>query len=206
MTITQKFVYQNWIGWLFCIVGSGLLVILKADSSESAAHGLQVILAIGLGILYAAVNFPVLAPLPPSLNAHAMSFLAFSRSFGQVFGIVIGSTTLSNQLKKRLPAAFLETLPGGPGSAYSHITEISSIPEPLRSQVRIGLSDSIRYIWIVLIAFSTAGLVWSLFQKAMPLSAVTDEAWGIVENKKEEGQEEISKRNSQLEKTPENIV
>jgi hypothetical protein len=157
-------------------------------------------LGIGLGILYAAVNFPVLAPLPPSLNAEAMSFLAFARSFGQVFGIVIGSTTLSNQLKKRMPAEFLNSLPGGPASAYSHITEIAAIPEPLRSQVRAGLSDSIRYIWIVMIALSAWGLVWSFFQKPMPLNATTDEAWGIVASDNDQ------KAASDLEKSPERIV
>lgn len=119
-----------------------------------------------------------------------MSFLAFSRSFGQVFGIVIGSTTLSNQLKRRMPAEFLASLPGGPGTAYSHITEISSIPEPLRTQVRIGLSDSIKYIWIVLIAFSAAGLLWSFCQKPMPLNGTTDEAWGLVEKKQDKEMQE----------------
>lgn len=158
----------------------------------------QVIVAIGLGILYAAVNFPVLAPLPPSLNAEAMSFLAFARSFGQVFGIVIGSTTLSNQLRNRLPAEFLSSLPGGPGLAYSHITEIANIPEPLRTQVRIGFSDSIRYIWIVMIAFSALGLVFSLFQKTMPLNATTDEAWGLADKG--------SAHDSEREKSPETIV
>lgn len=129
-----------------------------------------------------------------------MSFLAFARSFGQVFGIVIGSTTLSNQLKTRLPIEYLASLPGGPGSAYSHITEISSLSEPLRSQVRIGLSDSIRYIWIVMIAFSVLGLALSFLQKAMPLSAVTDEAWGLAP-----GKESLTSE-SEREKIPENIV
>jgi hypothetical protein len=40
VTITQKFVPQNWLGWLCCTVGSGLLVILNSNSSEAAAHGL----------------------------------------------------------------------------------------------------------------------------------------------------------------------
>lgn len=129
-----------------------------------------------------------------------MSFLAFARSFGQVFGIVIGSTTLSNQLKKRMPAEFLASLPGGPGTAYSHITEISSIPEPLRTQVRIGLSDSVRYIWIVMIGFSAAALALSLIQKPMPLNGTTDEAWGLVQKKDGTEEESVEK------KTPETIV
>lgn len=99
-----------------------------------------------------------------------------------------------------MPAEFLASLPGGPGTAYSHITEISSIPEPLRTQVRIGLSDSVRYIWIVMIGFSAAALALSLIQKPMPLNGTTDEAWGLVQKKDGTEEESVEK------KTPETIV
>lgn len=39
-----------------------------------------------------------------------MAFHAFTRSFGQVFGIAIGGTILQNQLTKKLPNAFAEQL------------------------------------------------------------------------------------------------
>ena len=57
----------------------------------------------------------------------AMSFHAFSRSFGQVLGITIGGVILNNQLAKKLPEAFLNTLPGGASSAYSNILVVKTL-------------------------------------------------------------------------------
>ena len=53
-------------------------------------------------------------------------------------------------------------------------------PEPIRSQVRIAFSDAIRVIWMVMIGIGAAGLLISLFIRALPLGTVTDEDWGIV--------------------------
>lgn len=86
-TITQQYLPQNILGGIFLTVGTGLLVLLKASSTLTFAHGIQVPAAIGLGMLYASTSFAVLAPLPPSLNAPAMSFHAFTRSFGQGEGL-----------------------------------------------------------------------------------------------------------------------
>lgn len=46
--------------------------------------------SIGIGLLYAATAFPVLAPLPPSLAGQALAFLVFVRNFGNILGITIG--------------------------------------------------------------------------------------------------------------------
>ena len=97
----------------------------------------------GVGILYSASNFPVLAPVTPAQQPFAVSFLSFeegspvvpvvvtdcrrcrlteglqsefygfTRAFGQVFGIAIGSTILQNRLNELLPAAFLERFGSG---------------------------------------------------------------------------------------------
>lgn len=46
--------------------------------------------SIGIGLLFAATVFPVLAPLPPSLAGRALAFLVFVRNFGSILGITIG--------------------------------------------------------------------------------------------------------------------
>jgi hypothetical protein len=48
--------------------------------------------SIGIGLLYAATVFPVLAPLPPSLSGQALAFLVFVRNFGNILGITIGAS------------------------------------------------------------------------------------------------------------------
>lgn len=79
----------------------------------------------GVGLLFSATVFVVLAPLPPSLAGHALGFLVFVRNLGSLIGIVIGSTVLNNQLGQRLPQEFLQQVPGGLTGAYSAIPAIS---------------------------------------------------------------------------------
>jgi hypothetical protein len=48
--------------------------------------------SIGIGLLYAATVFPVLAPLPPALAGQALAFLVFVRNFGNILGITVGAS------------------------------------------------------------------------------------------------------------------
>jgi hypothetical protein len=79
--------------------------------------------------LYAGTQYPVLAALPVSLSANAMAFHAFTRSFGQAWGITIGSTILSNELNKKLKQAGLENVLGG-GDPYQSIPLIGTLCVP----------------------------------------------------------------------------
>lgn len=74
---------QNYIGWAFCVAGFGLLSLLLSTSTLAQEECLQFLTAIGLGVLYVAPQFPVLAPLEVRDNASALALLAWCRQFGQ---------------------------------------------------------------------------------------------------------------------------
>ncbi|GAA6054719.1 hypothetical protein JCM3770_000047 [Rhodotorula araucariae] len=189
VTVTGHYWVQNLTGWLFAVVGFGLLTLLKADSSRNMWAGFTVIIGMGVGMLYAATNFPILAPLKPSQQPHAITFFGFVRSFGQVFGIAIGSTIFSNELTKKLPAEFASQFGDMTGDvAYALIPQIKNLAEPLRSEVQTAFADSLRTIWQVLIGIAGLGFIISLFMKSLPLTAETDEEhWGLKEKEKQAG-------------------
>ncbi|BGP49770.1 hypothetical protein JCM10450v2_005675 [Rhodotorula kratochvilovae] len=191
VTVTGHYWVQNLVGWLFAIVGYGLLTLLKADSSRNMWAGFTVIIGMGLGMLYAATNFPVLAPLKPSQQPHAITFFGFVRSFGQVFGIAIGSTIFSNELTKNLPEEFASQFGEMTGDiAYALIPQIKTLAEPLRSDVQAAFADSLRTIWQVLIGVAGLGLVVSVFMQSLPLTTEMDEEnWGLKEKEKKAGGE-----------------
>ncbi|BGP41619.1 hypothetical protein JCM10449v2_005610 [Rhodotorula kratochvilovae] len=211
VTVTGHYWVQNLVGWLFAIVGYGLLTLLKADSSRNMWAGFTVIIGMGLGMLYAATNFPVLAPLKPSQQPHAVrriisslpaaradlaalpqiTFFGFVRSFGQVFGIAIGSTIFSNELTKNLPEEFASQFGEMTGDiAYALIPQIKTLAEPLRSDVQAAFADSLRTIWQVLIGVAGLGLVVSVFMQSLPLTTEMDEEnWGLKEKEKKAGGE-----------------
>ncbi|KZP23294.1 MFS general substrate transporter [Athelia psychrophila] len=180
ISATQVYKPQNIIAWVLMTVGPGLLSLVHADSSKAMWVALPIPFAAGMGLLYAATVFPVLAPLPPALAGQALAFLIFVRNFGNVLGITVGSTALTNSLAKKLPATFIAQLPGGVASAYSAIPAIAALPEPLRQEVRVAFAESIRVIWLVLIPFGGVGLLCALGMRAMALETVTDEAWGMA--------------------------
>lgn len=61
-----------------------LLSYVGAYTHGAALAALQLPAAIGIGILYAAVTFPILAPLGVEENAHALAFFMFVRTFSYV--------------------------------------------------------------------------------------------------------------------------
>ncbi|KAF8313800.1 MFS general substrate transporter [Clavulina sp. PMI_390] len=176
---TGKYLPQTYLGWPLCMAGFGLLSLLDENSSTARIEGMQVILAVGLGILYVLPQFSVMAPLHVTDNASALALMSWCKMFGQTFGITIGVTILQNSLTKSLPSDLKSTFPPGAEISYALIPLIPTLPEALRDEVCKAFADAIRQIWYVGIALSGLGLVFTLPAKALPLSLVTDENWGF---------------------------
>ncbi|KZT60146.1 iron permease [Calocera cornea HHB12733] len=177
--LAKRYVPQNWIGWVIITIGTGILSLLRADTPTAKWVGFEILLGVGLGIVWTSVKFPILAPLPVSRNASAMSLFTFSRTFAQTFGITIGSAVLQNELKTRLPASFLAQFPGGVDVSVAAIPFIPALPEPLRFQVQEAFADSMSSVWKVMLVFCFLGLLTALFMKEIELHGDTDEQWDL---------------------------
>lgn len=117
--------------------------------------------------------------MPVTANASALAFFMFLRNFAQVWGVTIGGTVLQNQLQKRLPADFVAQFPQGTGIAYATIPLINSLPEPLKTEVRVAFAQSLKVVWEVMVGIAGAGLISSLFMKGLPLHTSTDRSWEL---------------------------
>ena len=167
---------ENFSAWTLLTLGPGLMTLLHYSSGTHLWAPLPIPMSAGIGILYSSATFPVLAPLSPSLAGQALAFQAFCRSLGSVFGITIGSTTLANELAKKLPREYIASLAGGAAAAYADIPNVKYLAEPLRTEVRVAFGESIRVIWLVLIPFGAVGLVMCCFMRQIELQSETDEA------------------------------
>ncbi|KAF8314723.1 MFS general substrate transporter [Clavulina sp. PMI_390] len=182
---TGHYLIQNYLGFMVMMVGYGTLSLLTAESTTAMASGLQIVGAVGLGILYVAPNFAVLAPLAVEDNAHALALMSYIRSFGQTFGVTIGTTVLQNGLKSRLPADFIAQFPTATDISYAIIPIINSLPEPTRSLVRQAFAGSIHNIWLWVVGIAGFGLLSSMLMKQITLHTTMDENWGL--QKREDG-------------------
>ncbi|CCM00830.1 uncharacterized protein FIBRA_02872 [Fibroporia radiculosa] len=170
---------QNYIGWMLITLGFGLLSILDVYSSTAMFIGLELIIGTGMGMVWIGTQFPILAPLPFSNNAHALAFFTFVRCFAQSWGIVIGGTVLQNVLRNRLPESFISTLPGGTQLVYSIIPRIPYLTESLKEEVRVTFAESATLIWRVMIGVSGAGLLTCLPMQEIVMRESMDEKWGL---------------------------
>ncbi|GAA99522.1 hypothetical protein E5Q_06223 [Mixia osmundae IAM 14324] len=181
--IQGKYRWLNVIGWALAATGAGVLYLLSYDARPALWIGLPLVVGAGLGMLYSAVTFPVMSPLPPSLHGHAMCFSTYIRNIGQTIGIVIGGTVLSSRLPVTLPEAFLDQLVQNGGGAagdlaYASIPIIPTLVEPLKSQVQDAFAKSIRVIWLSCVPMALIGVLVSFFIVDYTLSHETDENWG----------------------------
>lgn len=131
VTITGKYRMSNYIGWAVTILGWGLLSLFRLDTQTYAWVLIQLVLGIGIGILYSSTLFPVLAPVPVKQGPHAMGFYVFMRNFGQTFGVSIGGTILQNQVRTNaLPERLILT---------AQLT--SKLPTEITAQIHGGGSE-----------------------------------------------------------------
>ena len=82
--VTKQYRPQLWLAWCLMLIGMGLTSTVTEDTSRAASIGYQIVVGVGIGIVYSAAYFPVLAPLSVTLNAAALAFFVFLRSFAQV--------------------------------------------------------------------------------------------------------------------------
>ncbi|KAF9018551.1 MFS general substrate transporter [Hymenopellis radicata] len=170
VTKTGRYRTVNFFAWSFMLIGLGFFISIKEDMHLGIVAAFEVVLGVGIGALFATM-FTVLAPLQVKDNAAAMGLLTFSRQFSQAWGIAIGGTRL----------------PSGVDISFALIPRISSMPEPLQSQVRSAFHDSLHRLWVILICIGGAGFLSLSLMRDIPLQSTTDERWGIVENNERNG-------------------
>jgi len=81
---TGQYLIPIGVGWMLVIIGSGLLTTLRADSNIAKGVGFQLVIGSGVGMVYVAIIFPILASIPVTQTAPAMALYVFSRNFGSV--------------------------------------------------------------------------------------------------------------------------
>ncbi|KAJ7175341.1 MFS general substrate transporter [Mycena filopes] len=114
----------NLVGWAVFLLGVGLFIDLHRTTSLGLIVLFQLIQGVGM----------VLAPLPVSENASALSLLTFVRTFSQSWGIAIVGSVIQNKLRSTLPALVIQQFRSD--LVYGVIPEIPRMPEALKVQVQ----------------------------------------------------------------------
>jgi hypothetical protein len=100
---TGQYLILIYAGWILIIIGAGLLTTLRADSSIAKAIGFQVVIGSGVGMVYVAIIFPILASIPVTQTAPATALYVFSRNFGYVSPLSDDFPSLPHSVTNDLP-------------------------------------------------------------------------------------------------------
>ncbi|KAI1791873.1 Mfs1.2 [Ganoderma leucocontextum] len=166
---TKRYRPQLWLAWCFILLGLGLMSSVTESTRRATSIGFQIPIGVGIGMIYAAAYFPVLAPLPPTSNAPALALFVFLRTFAQIWGVTIAGAVLQNGVQGKLPQSVKDTLPGLSNVVYAVVPLIPTMQEPAKDVVRRAFAESLQTVWRILIGVAGVGLIASLGMKALPL-------------------------------------
>ncbi len=164
--MTGRYRWAVWTGWGLTTLGTGILLLLKPQSTVAEWVWLNVPVGIGTGMLFTAMAMSIQAACDPALNAHAVAFFSFLRTFGQSVGVAVSGVIFQNVLKQKLSA-----LPAFAGLAdeYSRDATIlvgimNSMPDsPDKLLLVNAYNDSLLSVWMTLLALSAFCLLLSVF-------------------------------------------
>jgi hypothetical protein len=190
LTKFGKFKILHCLG--FALQGSGiaLLAVLRKDSPTYVWVLLQIVPAMGTGLLINTMLPAFQASLAEADQAAATATWSFIRTFGQVWGIAVAGAVFNSYT-----GTFAREMISDPavreilstGDAYASATRdfVTQFPEPLQTQIRDVFLKALRNVYLISIAFGGTALLMALFEKNVPLRKALDTEYGLEEKVKE---------------------
>lgn len=192
ITKTGRYRWALWIGWGFATLGSGILYLLDVNTSVAQWIFLNLVIGIGMGLLFPSMAFAIQASSTNEDLAFAVAMFSFFRAFGQAIGVAVGGTVFQNQIKKKL---LTYPLLASKAEEYSRdssslVQIIKGLPAGLeRTQLIQSYADSLKIVWVTLCALSAVALFLSLFTEGLDLNKPLETDQGFREKKKASDEE-----------------
>ncbi|KAI1195674.1 putative multidrug resistance protein fnx1 [Nemania serpens] len=167
----------------FTIISGG--VMTKAGTLSPAAHdrvstgywvGIQVLAAVGIGIVTPVTLPTILTPLPESDVAVATATWAFMRGFGTIWGAAIPLAVFNSRAQSMYSTLGLDDDPG------------------LAAIVKGIYSDSLKLCWQVGLAFALFGFLLTFLAKELPMRTELETEFGMAESSEKAGNEGTEKQ------------
>ncbi|KAI1259158.1 MFS general substrate transporter [Xylariaceae sp. FL1019] len=172
------------IGFAFLSAGLGSLATLDENSTTARWVGLQIVPAIGAGMILDTLLPAFQAGVDESDSATAAASWSFVRSFGNVWGVAIPGAILNiycSQYAEEAIADPTARLGLQNGDAYSSATRdfITSLSEPARSQTIEVFSRALKKVFLIGIAFPILSFLLSFVEREVKLRTVLETEYGL---------------------------
>ncbi|KAL4809847.1 MFS general substrate transporter [Aspergillus unguis] len=174
---TGKYRGSVWGGWTLLTLGLGIICFLHLHTSNALWIVSLVVIGIGLGMLFSALNLAVLAAAcanNPAQAAAAATMFTFFRALGQTLGVALGGTLFSNRVRAGLMSlpAHIQRLSPGTTDAVALVQLIDDISDPAsRAEVRTVYLNALRVVLGFMCAVAGASGLGSLIMRQYALSS-----------------------------------
>lgn len=190
---TGRYKPVHWAGFALSAVGLGLFSMLNESSSQGSWVSFQFVAAAGSGFIFTVTLPSTLAPLLESDVAVATGTYSFVRTFGLVWGVTISSIVFNNQVDSNLgnvsdPSVRKLLSDGAAYTFASGPNNVSSLPEPGKSQVIRVYVEAMRVVWLVFVGVSGLGFLASFVEKHVPLRKDVSSEFGLADAKNADNQ------------------
>lgn len=187
ISVSGRFRWAIWSGWVLTTLGMGLLYLLSPDTSIAAWICLNLVPGIGCGMLYSSLSYATQAPVDQVDVAFAAAMYTFSRSFGQSIGVAVGGTVFQTQLKLKLSQ--YPTLASNATElskdASSFVQIIKDMPKNLPERMMLidAYADSLKVVWAVMAGLAFLALLLSTLTEGLDLNKQQATEQGMREDK-----------------------
>ena len=187
VTITGRYRWALWSGWVLTTLGMGILYLLDIDTTIVQWIFINLVPGIGMGLLFPSMAFSIQASSTNQDLAFAVAMFSFFRAFGQAIGVAIGGTVFQNQMKKRLMAypALASKAEEYSRDASSLVQIIKQLPaDSTRAQLIQSYADSLKIVWVTMCALSAFAMILSFFTEGLDLNKPLETEQGFRDEKK----------------------
>jgi Major Facilitator Superfamily len=167
-SITGKYKWALWVGWILTVLGMGLLYLQDVHTTTVSWVFLNLVPGLGTGILFAGMGIAIPSSAAAKDNAYAVAFFSFFRAFGQGVGVAIGGTIFQNMIARKLEAyPLLAPFAGAYSKDAAGLVQVIKAMEPglPKTQLIQAYADSIKVIWVTMCGLAAVALATNFFVK-----------------------------------------
>ncbi|KAL8872187.1 MAG: hypothetical protein Q9174_002140 [Haloplaca sp. 1 TL-2023] len=192
ITLTGRYRWAIWAGWVLTVVGTGLLYLLDVDTPTVKWVFLNLVGGLGMGMLFPSMAFAIQASQTSQDLAFAVAMFSFFRAFGQAIGVAVGGTVFQNQMKTKLLA-----YPALASRADEYSRDASALVQvikamesgPIKENLKHAYADSLKIVWATMCGLAAVGLILSLGTKGLDMNKPLETEQGFLEEKKRRDEE-----------------
>ena len=162
MTRTGRFRWAMWSGWCITTLGSGLLILLDAQTRTALWIIFFLVLGFGHGFLLSALGLAAQAATENTNMAHAAAMYSFMRTFGMSIGVAVGGAIFQNQLPHSLQAAGLSPDIAKDAERFIIALKTASVSPAYRRSALDAYAHAFGFVFKVLTGISATGALASI--------------------------------------------